>query len=96
MNDRIRAEQVRLIEATVSPFNLYRGCEHVLNDTTCDAMCDAYVRGDGMIAVEPTDLWDDKTIADAESLLEDSDEDRDLVADILAVAARQFRIGEPT
>ena len=55
MSDRIRTEQARLIEATISPINLYRGCEHVLNDTTCDVMCEAYVRGDGMLPAEPTD-----------------------------------------
>ena len=47
-------EQDRLIDETISSVNLYRGCEHILNDSTCDVMCDAYVRGDGMIAVETT------------------------------------------
>ena len=55
-----------------------------------EAMTKAAV--DAALGDEPTDLWNDKTIADAESLLEDSDENRDLVADILAVAARQFDV----
>ena len=64
--------------------------EHGWADAMREAFPGAVQAGNPFVPVEATDLWDDKTIADAESLLEDSDENRDLVADILAVAARQF------
>ncbi|KKN08811.1 hypothetical protein LCGC14_1052800 [marine sediment metagenome] len=32
--------------------DLYTECEHLRNEDLCDVMCDAYVRGDGMVKVE--------------------------------------------
>ncbi len=31
---------------------LYVECEHLRDEDLCDVMCDAYVRGDGMVKVE--------------------------------------------
>ena len=32
--------------------DLYTECEHLRDEDLCDVMCDAYVRGDGMVKVE--------------------------------------------
>ena len=71
---------------------LFRVDRKVASVITTAHLIPELIEGGVLVPVEPTDLWDDKTIADAQSLLEDSDENRDLVADILAVAARQFDV----
>ena len=42
-----------VVAAALGDTVLYRGCEHEVNETLCNVMCEAYVRGDGMVQVWP-------------------------------------------
>ena len=43
----------KILKAALGDMVLYRGCKHEVEDTLCDPLCEAYVRGDGMVQVWP-------------------------------------------
>ena len=46
----------KIIDAALPEGDLYVECEHLRDEDLCDVMCDAYVRGDGMVKVERGNL----------------------------------------